>query len=156
MDLSNIHFEKIKLLYEPDPNVAEPSAKVLGHNVLLKYYTDDKIGFTAEILFQECLMFRIGSPNDEGFYISKSPTGVGGGDHGMMNGSIYCKGNFPDLEYHSFYKVSGFDWKTKKLIGQELVILDNDFPIKDGYNHYVFFMKDGTFECIAKAFEMIN
>jgi hypothetical protein len=132
---------------EADPNTAEPVVKIVGNDILLTYdlknWSDDE---AAIIRFHDVLIYRIGDPNDEGFY--------GDGEPRIRNDSMYSLRRFPHLEFWNFYEVVGFDWKSG-LIGSEVYVIDQDFQRKTDYRHFVFFMKDGTFECVCQSWEQL-
>lgn len=140
-----IDFQKIDLPFEPDLSTAVPLVETRGTDVLLSFLIhgmDDM----AKIEFVDCLMYRVGAPNDEGFYLF-------GVESRINNDSIYSKNAFPNLDFDTFYKVIGVDWKND-LLGNGTKILDNQYKEKEGFIHFVFFMKDGTFECVAKNYEI--
>ena len=149
MDISNINFERIILPFEASPNTATPSVEVSGKDLTLSYTTNSDEIEIGKLLFSDCLLYRVGSPNDEGFY------GFGSNPK-IRNDSIYYKKNFPDLDFYEFYVVTGYDWKNNQLIGENKWILDSEYSQKEGYTHYIFFMKDGTFECVAKDFRIVS
>ena len=142
---NKITFEKQPLAFEAEPNTAEPKVQVEGKDLKLTFPTWDKEGI---VLFKDCLMYRVGSPNDEGFY------GFGF-DPKIKNDSMYSKKEFPNLEFGDFYRVIGYDWK-EGLVGSGVSVIDNDFMNKEGYSHFVFFMKDGTFECVSKTCQILD
>lgn len=147
-----IDFQKIDLPFKPAPNTAVPLVEVHNTDVLLGFDScelDDYDFYNAKIRhinFVDCLMYREGSPNDDGFYLF-------GDEPKINNDSIYYKQNFPDLDFDTFYKVIGVDWKND-LLGNGTKILDNQYKEKEGFIHFVFFMKDGTFECVAKEYNI--
>ncbi len=141
---SQIKFQKQNISFEAEPNVAKPHVEILDGNLVLSFVTK-KIDIEARIIFTEPLMYRIGSPNDEGFYGYDS-------DPRIKNNSIYSRKNFPTLDFGDFHQVTGVDWKNN-LLGEGTEVLDEKYKDKEGFSHYVFFMKDGTFECIARGYE---
>lgn len=145
MDLRNIKFEKIDLSFEPEPNTAMPKVEVLENGIVLSFPTES---FDGKLFFEDCLIYRVGDPNDEGFYLF-------GADSRYVNNSIYCKRNFPDLEFDAFYVVEGVNWKDN-LLGKGTQILDPSYSDKNAYIHYLFFMKEGTVECVAKSYVVLS
>ncbi len=149
--IKNITFEEILLPIEPEPNTAMPRVTVTDKNVELSFdmrgpdWPDSDA--TAKMLFVDCLMYRIGSPNEDGLYFGSEP--------GINNDSIYSYKNFPSIKLHTFYKVHGLNWK-EDLLGKETVIVQNDYKQKDNYNHFIFFMKDSAFECVAKEYKVLD
>ncbi len=142
---SKITFQKQNIPFEAEPNIAEPHVEISDDNVTLSFATKNSAN-DAELIFIETLMYRIGSPNDEGFY------GFGS-DPRIKNDTIYSRQNFPTLEFGNFYQVNGVDWK-ENLLGKGTQVLDEKYKEGEGFSHYVFFMKDGTFECVAKSWNV--
>jgi hypothetical protein len=153
-----ITFTKLRPPIAADPNTARPFVAMEGADVVLSYETQVwERNVTARILFKTVAMLRVGDPNDEGFY--------GGGKPGIINDSMYNRTRFPEIEWGEFYEVLGFDW-IKGLVGtcydeiysdssDPIVLIPNATPA-DGFRHFVFFMKDGTFECVCKGWEAAN
>jgi len=143
-----ITFEKQDLPFEPEPNIALPVATVDGTDVIVSFdvkgpdWPQDRA--KREVVFKDCVIYRIGDPNDEGFHLPDK-----------NNSSNFSKGNFPELEFNSLYRVKGMDWKNS-LLGNGTVVTDGKFESKDGLAHYLFLMKEGSFECVAKGFEVIG
>jgi hypothetical protein len=143
-----INFIRQTDVVEAAPNTAVPVVKVVGKDVLLSYDLKNWVkAETAVIQFHDVLVYRVGDPNDEGFY--------GGGKPHIRNDSMYSRSRFPALEYWEFYEVTGFDW-TSGLVGTDVCVMDRDYSQKTGYRHFVFFMKDGTFECVCKSWEQLT
>lgn len=141
----DITFQKQNVPFEAEPNVAEPHVKILDGDLILSFAVKGP-ETTAEIIFTDPLMYRIGDPNDEGFY------GFGS-DPRFKNNSIYSRQNFPSLNFGDFYEVRGFDWKNNLLVGGTEIV-DKNYKDKDEFLHFVFFMKDGTFESIARGWKV--
>lgn len=142
IDSERITFEKQNLPFEVDVNTATPHTELVDNkDVLLSFRIQGTDG-EAKIIFKNCRMYRVGSPNDEAFCLEKS-----------NNDSMYSSQKFPGLEFDYLYKVNGYDW-SQGLVGEKVTFV-SDFT-KDNLNHYVFFMKDGTFECVAEEYEVIK
>lgn len=148
----SLSFTKLNNTYSPDPNGARPLINIYEKIVSIRFdldsinykqFTREQLG---EITFTDCLMFRVGSPNDEGFFIDpKNPS--------KRNNSRWNYTDFPNLNFHNFYCVENSDWKTTfgphAFLNKELTEkghTDADFK------HFLFLMKDGTFECIARSY----
>ncbi len=142
---SQITFQKLSIPFEAEPNVAVPQVEVLNDNLVLSFTTKDS-DTAGRITFIKPLIYRVGAPNDEGFY------GFGF-DPRIKNDSIYSRKNFPNLDFGDFHQITGVDWKSN-LLGEGTKILDEKYTEKEGFSHYVFFMKDGTFECVAKSWKV--
>lgn len=145
-----VTFEDITIKHLPWVNGAEPKVCVEGDDVLVSYSYEGSespglILGKHTVRFEKCLLYRIGSPNDHGFY--------GGGTPGIINNTIYTKTNFPNLDFYTFNKVKGVDW-VHDLIGEDTVILNANYSKVNAndYIHYLWFMRDGSFECVAQRF----
>lgn len=133
-----MYFEQISKEWNADPNAPAVEISVEGNDVVVEFFLNAFLfetcneGDKAILTFRDCLQYRYGSPNEEGFYIhNKSrykPFGVKWGE---------------------FYIIHDSDWK-------------NDFPNPvevsqqpiDELKHYLLYFKDGTFECIAQSYEL--
>jgi hypothetical protein len=122
------------------PNVAVPQVDLEGSDVILTYEGEESEG---RIRFVAVACYRLGSPNDEGFFCA--------GDPRIFNDSMYNYTDFPKLEFGDFYEVLGFDW-SNGLIGADVVELveKNSWKSAD-LKHFVYFMKDGTYECLCNS-----
>ncbi len=150
----SLEFEKLNKNYAPDPNITVPSGVMDGDNLTLTFplnyfiYKQFKDGDQGKIIFKDCLMYRIGSPNDEGFFIDPKNPGR------MKNNSRWNYTDFPELEFHNFYIVKNSDWQTS--FGPDVIVnkqLKDKIKDPENLNHYLCFMKEGTFECIARSYE---
>lgn len=148
----DIHFQKIDLPFKSEPNTAVPLVEVHNTDVLLGFNSCELSDFDfrntkiRHINFLDCLMYREGHPNDDGFYLF-------GAYPRINNDSIYSQKAFPDLDFDTFYKVVGVDWKNN-LLGNGTKIINDQYKEKEGFTHFVFFMKNGTFECVAKEYKI--
>lgn len=138
--MNEIKLTKLNKNYESDPNVAKPNIRIDKNNLILSFelnyfkfpFKEDQIG---EIVFNNCHSYQSGKPNDEGFYLN---------DNVLWN-----KNNFPELEWNCLYEVHG----TPDFYLQNFKVLDeNQNNLQGKLNHYVFFMKEGTFECLAESY----
>ena len=147
--MKNIVFKLVEVKNKPWVNGAEPSVAVVGKDVQVTYQTEKedapgKSGGEHTVTFKDCLMYRAGDPNDHGFYQGHMPE--------IVNKTIYTKSNFPDLEFDTLNEVSGVNWK-EELLGEETVVVDEVYKNVDPaeFFHYLWFMKDGSFECVARS-----
>jgi len=135
---------------------------VVGKDIILVFdlnyfiYEQFKEGDKGRIIFKDCLMYRVGDPNDEGFY--------GKNNNSAWKASTAEKlgwENYPEISksigWDNFYEIEGSDWKSITEFGGTVI---KEVENKQEYKHYVFFMKDGTFECVARTYSeeipMIN
>ena len=146
-------FQKINNGYESDPNDSDPIVSVHNNDLTLLFnlncisYTQFTRGQKGKIVFNDCLMFRVGDPNDEGFYIDpKNPS--------KRNDSTWNYTDFPDLKMYNFYCVENSDWQDT--FGPHAFTnkdLSRETENHGDYKHYLFMMKDATFECIARFYQ---
>ncbi len=133
----NIELKKLNKNYQSDPNIAVPQIQLYEDSLKLSFdlnyftYPFDE-GQRGIIKFTKCGGFRIGSPNDESFFTDSN--------------SLWNKENFPKLEWDSFYEVIGASQSHIDSFYKKSNQIEN-------LNHYVFFMKEATFECLAESFE---
>lgn len=133
----HISFEQLNLDWNAEPNAPELNVQVKNSDVVIEFYLnafifddfseDDK----ARITFHNCFQYRVGSPNDEGFF-----------SYGQSRYKKY------GVKWGEFYLVHNSDWKE-------------NFPdsikvgtIHDNLNHYLFYFRDETFECIADSYDI--
>lgn len=137
------NFHKLNADWNADPNSPDPQLRVAGNDVILTFFVNGfiyphfKEGDRAELRFHDCCTYRLGRTNDEGWY----------------RGQCRFSGIAP--EWGEFYEVSGDlkldvsppDWKGTpcplewKRNGAE----------RTGLRHYLFYLKDETFECEAAS-----
>lgn len=145
-----ISFTKLNHGYESDPNSGRPIIEIYNTQVILKFelnhfiYGKFEAGQFGEIMFDDCSMFRVGDPNLDGLYRDpKNPKE-------LRNDTIWNRSDFPDLEAHTFFQVEGSDWQHNfgpaAYVNKELSEDDQEFK------HFLFIMKDGTFECVARGY----
>jgi hypothetical protein len=138
---SGITFTIQKHSHLANASTANPEVKIDGRKILLEYDDLDRLCFV------DAVSYRVGCPNDEGFY--------GGGNPGTINNSIYSSRDFPELKFGYFYEVEGFDW-SNGLVGDNVHILleCRSWEFKN-IKHFVYFMKDGTFEYLCRKWHEV-
>jgi len=133
---------KLNQNWNADPNSPEPKIKVLTNKVcldfFLNYFIYDHIneGQMGQLVFNNCYCYRLGSPNDHGFYLNQFRYGPN------------------DIKWGEFYEL--FDSNWQKDFPADKIILDKDFKLNSNLKHYLFFFRDNTFECIATGYEFKN
>ncbi len=131
----DITFEQLNMGWNAEPNAPELSVTVNGADVVIEFYLNAfayegfSEGDKAKITFYNCFQYRKGSPNDEGFFC-----------HGQSRYKKY------GVKWGEFYLIHNSDWKE-----------NFPDPIKVGatnekLQHYLFYFKDETFECIASSY----
>ena len=131
----NIEFVKLNNGWNAEPNTPDEDIKVVGSDLILEFkvnpwaYDGFNEGERAKLIFKSCSKYRFGSTNDEGWYRGQCRFGKLAkvwGEFYLIEGDL---GSIPDAT----------DW----------------VPLAEGNreNHYLFYMRDGTFECEADEFE---
>jgi|HubBroStandDraft_1064217.scaffolds.fasta_scaffold01586_4 hypothetical protein len=126
-------FQKLNDGWNAEPNAPFPTVEVQGDDVLLKFlvnpfrfpeFKEDEIGI---LRFVRCERYRLGSTNDEGWYLGQ------------------CRFSKLAPEWGVFYLVQGDaalldapkDWRYVR-------------PQSGARRHFLFYFRDGTFECLAE------
>lgn len=119
--------------WNAEPNGPEPEVRVVNSDVLLSFFVnafqfpefkEEELGI---LRFINCERYRLGSTNDEGWYLGQ------------------CRFRKLAPKWGEFYLVSGEpeslnapqDWKILQ-------------PSKHLVKHFLFYFRDNTFECIAE------
>lgn len=134
---NQISFEQLNIGWNAEPNAPELNITVNETDVIIEFYLNTFAyegfleGNKAKIIFHNCYLYRVGAPNNEGFY-----------NH---NQSRYKKYG---IEWGEFYLVHNSDWRE-------------NFPdpiyvgtFSDNLQHYLFYFRDETFECVASSYSI--
>lgn len=120
--------------WNAEPNAPSPSVEVMGASVRLRFVLDAWAYAAAEqelgfLTFEQCSQWRLGPANDEGWH----------------NGECRYSGLAP--EWGEFYEIAGEN--------ELLRLQPNDWrPIGSrgpDERHFLFYLHDDTFECLAKS-----
>lgn len=132
-----IIFEQLNIGWNAEPNAPELNISVNDTDVIIDFYLnsfayesiskEDK----ARIIFHNCHQYRNGAPNDEGFY--------------CYNQSRYKKYG---VKWGEFYLVHNSDWRKNFPDPTKIG------PVRDNLQHYLFYFRDETFECIASSYDI--
>lgn len=134
---SQIIFEQLNRGWTAEPNAPELELITKENDVIIEFFLDSFVfndfseGDRARITFHKCLQYRIGPPNDEGFFI-----------YGQSRYKKY------GVKWGEFYLVHNSDWKDS--FPDSIVVGENSENLK----HYLFYFKDETFECIANSYDI--
>jgi len=132
-----IIFEQLNVGWNAEPNAPEVSIIIDGDNVIIEFFLNtfecEEIykGNKAKITFHNCYQYRDGVPNDEGFYC-----------YGQSRYKKY------GVKWGEFYLVRNSDWKEN--FPDSIRVSSAD----DNLQHYLFYFKDETFECIASSYSI--
>jgi len=124
--------------WNADPNAPEVNLLVEGNSVILNFfvnyfmYKKFKEGDKAKVTFINCLKYSFNSMNGEGYYM---------GQYRYKN---------TDLPWGVFYKL---DSKWATVFPTQCIILSQKRD-NAALNHYIFFFKDNTFECVAENYHL--
>ena len=129
-----IKFLKLNRNWNAEPNAPEETVTLEGLNLILEFTVNSWAyeGFEeeerAKLIFKNCYKFRVGPTNDEGWYLGQ------------------CRFGRLAPQWGEFYQIIGssptvVDAKDWKIVGTN----------KTG-NHYLFYLRDSTFECVADSF----
>lgn len=132
-----IKFEQLNVGWNAEPNSPELKIEVVNNDVVIEFYLNTFMfesfleGNKGRLVFHNCLQYRIGLPNDEGFFC-----------YGQSRFKKY------GVQWGEFYLVHNSNWE-----------IEFPNPIKVGntdtkMNHYLFYFKDETFECIASDYSV--
>ena len=135
---AKIEFEQLNTDWNAEPNAPEVDIRIDGNDVVLRFFLNAfaydrfRAGDRVTLTFHDCLKYRCGAPNEEGFYVFGAsrykPFGVKWGE---------------------FYCVRGADWKNDF----PDAILVSEQPL-DALSHYLFYFRDEAFECVAKSYDL--
>ena len=129
-------FLRLNENWNAEPNTPDPFIKIIGSDIKLSFYLNAfeheqfNEGDIGILEFHNCVQYRIGAPNDEGFYI-----------YGQSRYKQY------GVEWGHFYLVQNSDWKTNF---PEAIIVNK--IVNQNLNHYLFYFRDETFESIAESY----
>jgi hypothetical protein len=133
-------FTQLNHGWNAQPNAPFPEVRVDGDTVTLEFsanpyqYPSFTDGQRLRLVFRRVWRYGLSSVNDEGWYMGQ------------------CRFSGIAPAWGEFYEVSGdlrleeckIEWKN---VTQE--------PGAD-YRHYLFYLRDGTFECDAISWELIT
>jgi hypothetical protein len=131
----SIEFIKLNNDWNAEPNAPEANVSVLGSDLILEFTVNPWIyaGFEederAQLIFKSFSKYRRGSTNDEGWYFG----------HCRFGKLAPAWGEFYQIEGNSPQVKEATDWVVRAIAVSK--------------NHYLFYLRDNTFECLADSFE---
>lgn len=132
----HISFERLSIDWNAEPNAPEPRIKASGCDILLEFYlnafrfklfSEEEIGI---LRFSNCSRYRLGSPNDEGWYQGQ------------------CRYSKLAPEWGEFYEIQGDDPLRDLPTDWHSLSLE-----KNTSRHFLFYLRDHTFEAIAESWD---
>jgi hypothetical protein len=131
-------YTQITTDWNADPNDPQVKLSVDNSSVTLNFYLNcfqfDNFheGDKAKLTFLNCHKYSFNTMNDEGYY----------------RGQYRYK--YTELPWGEFYKLDT-DWQTD--FPNKHTVLDK-IPDTEKQNHYIFFFRDNTFECVAENYRI--
>lgn len=133
-------FIKLNEGWNAEPNAPAPVVSRSGDDVVLEFdlnafrYKNFAEGDRGRLVFRGCWRYRLGSTNDEGWYLGQ------------------CRFSKIAPAWGDFYKVDG-DLKLESAPNDWVVIgPEPRSPAK----HFLFYLRDETFECDADCVEPLS
>jgi hypothetical protein len=135
---TNLTFRLLSEGWNADPNSPEPVVTSSGHSLLLRfslnYFLFEQFaeGDVGILRFVDCSRYRLGETNDEGWYRGQ------------------CRYSRSAPAWGEFYELSGDDPHLEEPKDWRIIATG-----KTAGRHFLFYLRDHTFECIAAdwAFE---
>jgi hypothetical protein len=130
-------FTQLNRGWNADPNGPEPRISVVKSDLTLRFllnafqFPNFLEGEEAALVFSNCERFRLGSTNDEGWYMGQC----------RFSQVAPAWGEFYEIEGEASLLTAPRDWQT--LSGS---------PTQP--RHYLFYFKDETFECVATGWAL--
>ena len=127
-------FVQLNQGWNADPNAPEPTVLVDGSTVLVSFgvnafqFAQFAEGDRAVLRFEDCQRYRLGATNDEGWYSGK------------------CRFSRLAPAWGEFFHVSG---DSSLLLEPSDWVFVAPSSMDEPHQHYLFYFKDGTFECVA-------
>jgi hypothetical protein len=135
----NTSFIKLNEDWNAEPNAPRPTVSRAGNDVVLEFrlnafrFKQFPESARGRIVFRNCWRYRLGGTNDEGWYMGQ------------------CRFSKVAPAWGEFYEVKG-DLKLE-CSPEGWVVLGPE-P-QSAVRHFLFYMRDQTFECDAEAVEPI-
>ena len=126
-------FQKLNKDWNAEPNAPDPRITVENRSVVLRFvlnsqqYPQFAPDQEAELVFNECWRYRLGRTNDEGWYRGQ------------------CRFSKLAPEWGEFYEIEG----DLLLDYEELRWKPGPSQPYAGTRHFLFYLRDETFECDA-------
>ena len=130
-------FVRLNHDWNADPNAPEPEVSRRADDLVLTFAVNAFVfrqfaeGTRAKVVFHNCWRYRLGPTNDEGWYMGQ------------------CRFSGVAPAWGEFYQVNGE--LQISAARDEWFTVHEPFPQS---KHYLFYLKDCTFECDATSFEI--
>ena len=133
----NTRFVKLSDEWNAEPNAPAPVVARSGNDVILEFdlnpfqFRKFSEGDRGRLVFRNCWRYRLGGTNDEGWYLGQ------------------CRFSKTAPAWGEFYEVQG-DLKLESSPSDWVVIGSEPYPPT---KHFLFYLRDETFECDAETVE---
>jgi hypothetical protein len=124
--------------WNAEPNAPGATVERVGPDLALTFTLNSFLfarfedGSRGQIVFRDCWRYRLGATNDEGWYMGQ------------------CRFGRLAPAWGEFYEVSGdLRLNSADLGWVELA------PADPASKHYLFYLRDETFECDARSFDLV-
>ncbi len=129
-------FVQLNADWNAEPNAPDPRITVEGSIVTLSFLVnpfqfDFEEETRAQLSFEGCWRYRLGPTNDEGWWRGQ------------------CRFSKLAPEWGEFYEVTG-DLLADRISKWALI-----GPSRDGSKHFLFYLRDQTFECDASSWTLV-
>jgi hypothetical protein len=134
----NMNYSRLNTDWNAEPNAPQVKISIDGTTITLEFflnyfmYEKFKEGDKCMLKFKNCHKYSSNGMNDEGYY----------------RGQYRYK--YTELPWGEFYKLDT-DWEVD--FPAEHIVLSAPANTHQ-LNHYIFFFRDNTFECVAESYEL--
>jgi hypothetical protein len=128
-----LKFYRLNEDWNAEPNAPDPVVEIQGQGIVLRFlinpfqYPEFENGEFGVLRFVRCQRYRLGSPNDEGWYVGQ------------------CRFSKLAPAWGEFYLVQGDDALLEAAEDWRSVGLTSGIR-----RHFLFYFRDDTFECVAE------
>lgn len=139
-------FQHLNLDWNADPNAPDEEVRAAGSEVELSFRLEESWvrpgaivssvrpaegGRRSRLMFSNCSAWRLGNENDHGWYMGQC----------RYSHSAPRWGQFYELVGEDPLRLAPPDWQTPPVVGA-------------GDRHFLFYLRDSTFECLAAAWRL--
>ena len=129
--MSNPAFKRLNVDWNAEPNAPHEEVTVSGTTVRLTFFLNPWAYVAGEdekgcLTFEQCSMWRLGATNDEGWYAGQCRYGK----------AAPTWGEFYELLGDDDQRLASTDWNELAPTGSQK-------------RHFLFYLRDNTFECFA-------
>ena len=133
-----MQWKKLNYDYDAEPNGPSAHVSVANRNLDLDFFLNHYLWpnlrpeARGRLTFNEVWQYRLGSTNDEGFYRGQ------------------CRYSASGIPWGDFYELYDSDWRNT--FPNDRICVASDLMNDHELRHFLFYLRDETFECIAKAY----